>query len=48
MAAGGDVSAESSPLLRDFAFPPFDVVEARHVKPAIQELLRRLVRFLGI
>lgn len=44
-ATGGDVSEESNPLLSDFEFPPFDVVEARHVRPAIRELLRRLVGF---
>lgn len=37
----------SNPLLQDFAFPPFDVVEAKHVKPGVLELLRTLVRVFG-
>ncbi|KAJ3691415.1 hypothetical protein LUZ61_020579 [Rhynchospora tenuis] len=31
-----------NPLLKDFDFPPFDVVEAKHVQPGIRELIRRL------
>ncbi|KAJ4776364.1 Oligopeptidase A-like [Rhynchospora pubera] len=31
-----------NPLLNDFAFPPFDVVEAKHVQPGIKDLIRRL------
>ncbi|KAJ1692478.1 hypothetical protein LUZ63_009176 [Rhynchospora breviuscula] len=31
-----------NPLLNDFVFPPFDVVEAKHVQPGIKELIRRL------
>lgn len=33
-----------NPLLKDFVLPPFDVVEAKHVRPGIRELIRRLVR----
>lgn len=33
-----------NPLLKDFDFPPFDVVEPNHVRPGIRELIRRLVR----
>lgn len=42
MASSADQSLESNPLLSDFDFPPFDVVEAKHVRPGIRELLRRL------
>ncbi|OAY75181.1 Organellar oligopeptidase A, chloroplastic/mitochondrial [Ananas comosus] len=41
-AAGADEGLDSNPLLRDFDFPPFDVVDAKHVRPGIRELLRRL------
>ncbi|PKA58727.1 oligopeptidase A [Apostasia shenzhenica] len=37
-----DESLDANPLLWDFEFPPFDVVEAKHVRPGIRELLRRL------
>ncbi|GMI68732.1 thimet metalloendopeptidase 1, organellar oligopeptidase [Hibiscus trionum] len=33
---------ESNPLLQDFDFPPFDVVEAKHVRPGIRALLKKL------
>lgn len=48
MAAAGiatatiEESLESNPLLRDFDFPPFDVVEAKHVRPGIRALLQKL------
>lgn len=42
MASSVDESFDSNPLLRDFEFPPFDIVEAKHVRPGIRELLRRL------
>ncbi|KAG0453176.1 hypothetical protein HPP92_025543 [Vanilla planifolia] len=42
MAASSEESIDSNPLLRDFDFPPFDVVDARHVRPGIHEVLRRL------
>ncbi|KAF8016469.1 hypothetical protein BT93_H1861 [Corymbia citriodora subsp. variegata] len=35
-------SFPSNPLLRDFEFPPFDVVEAKHVRPGILALLKKL------
>nr|XP_023879715.1 probable cytosolic oligopeptidase A [Quercus suber] len=35
-------SIESNPLLQDFDFPPFDVVEAKHVRPGIRALLKKL------
>lgn len=35
---------ESNPLLQDFDFPPFDAVEASHVRPGIRALLKNLVR----
>ncbi|CAL9064167.1 unnamed protein product [Musa banksii] len=41
MAFAAD-SLDSNPLLHDFAFPPFDVVEPKHVRPGIRELLRKL------
>jgi hypothetical protein len=34
---------ESNPLLQDFEFPPFDVVEHKHVRPGIRALLKNLV-----
>ncbi|XP_008803786.1 probable cytosolic oligopeptidase A [Phoenix dactylifera] len=37
-----DDGLDSNPLLQDFVFPPFDAVEAKHVRPGIRELLRRL------
>ena len=36
-------SIENNPLLQDFDFPPFDVVEAKHVRPGIRALLKKLV-----
>lgn len=33
---------EDNPLLKDFDFPPFDVVEAKHVRPGIRTLLKNL------
>ncbi|CAK7339753.1 unnamed protein product [Dovyalis caffra] len=39
MAAAVD---EANPLLQDFEFPPFDVVEAKHVRPGIRALLKNL------
>ncbi|XP_059429444.1 organellar oligopeptidase A, chloroplastic/mitochondrial-like isoform X1 [Corylus avellana] len=33
---------EYNPLLEDFVFPPFDVIEPRHVRPAILSLLKKL------
>ncbi|KAJ6732670.1 PROTEASE M3 THIMET OLIGOPEPTIDASE-RELATED [Salix koriyanagi] len=33
---------EPNPLLQDFEFPPFDVVEDKHVRPGIRALLKNL------
>jgi hypothetical protein len=38
------MASEYNPLLEDFVFPPFDVIEPRHVRPAILSLLKKLVR----
>lgn len=46
--AGGCVSVEANPLLRDFAFPPFEAVEAEHVSPGVGALLKELVRVLDL
>lgn len=35
-------SVDSNPLLKDFDFPPFDVVRAEDVVPGVRELLGRL------
>uniref|UniRef100_A0A2C9UQT5 oligopeptidase A n=3 Tax=Manihot esculenta TaxID=3983 RepID=A0A2C9UQT5_MANES len=32
----------ANPLLQDFEFPPFDVVDAKHVRPGIRALLKKL------
>ncbi|KAF9609655.1 hypothetical protein IFM89_017834 [Coptis chinensis] len=32
----------NNPLLQDFTFPPFDTVEAKHVRPGIRALLKKL------
>lgn len=37
-----DAPVESNPLLQDFEFPPFDVIEAKHVRPGILALLKKL------
>lgn len=34
---------ESNPILEEFVFPPFDVVEPKHVRPGIRTLLNKLV-----
>ncbi|XP_022860637.1 probable cytosolic oligopeptidase A [Olea europaea var. sylvestris] len=31
-----------NPLLQSFIFPPYDIIEPRHVRPAMQSLLRKL------
>lgn len=36
-------SVENPLLLQDFIFPPYDVIEPRHVCPAVQTLLLNLV-----
>ncbi|ESQ41005.1 hypothetical protein EUTSA_v10012826mg [Eutrema salsugineum] len=35
-------SLSSNPLLQNFEFPPFDVVDAHHVRPGIRALLQQL------
>ncbi|KAJ7943796.1 Oligopeptidase A [Quillaja saponaria] len=37
-----DENVEANPLLQDFEYPPFDVVEAKHVRPGIRSLLKKL------
>ncbi|KAK7843841.1 organellar oligopeptidase a, partial [Quercus suber] len=32
-----------NPLLEDFVFPPFDIIEPHHVGPAIRSLLKQLI-----
>ncbi|CAI0430868.1 unnamed protein product [Linum tenue] len=39
VAAAADVE---NPLLKDFEFPPFDSVEADHVRPGVRALLKQL------
>ncbi|EXC03912.1 Oligopeptidase A [Morus notabilis] len=41
-AVADDALFHSNPLLQDFDFPPFDAVEASHVRPGIRELLKKL------
>lgn len=36
----------NNPLLTDFDFPPFDSVEAKHVRPGIRALLKKLESYL--
>ncbi|PSS35995.1 Organellar oligopeptidase [Actinidia chinensis var. chinensis] len=35
-------TAEDNPLLKDFDFPPFDTIDANHVRPGIRALLKKL------
>ncbi|KAI6699462.1 hypothetical protein NL676_013786 [Syzygium grande] len=37
-----DAHVESNPLLQDFEFPPFDAIKAKHVRPGILSLLKKL------
>ncbi|KAF5747307.1 cytosolic oligopeptidase A [Tripterygium wilfordii] len=37
-----DEGLQNNPLLQDFYFPPFDVVDAKHVRPGIRALLKKL------
>lgn len=39
---------ESNPLLKEFYFPPFDSIEAEHVRPGVRALLKQLVCLLFI
>lgn len=41
-----DDSIASNPLLKDFDFPPFDIVEAKHVRPRIRALLQIIRLYL--
>ncbi|GER28234.1 oligopeptidase A [Striga asiatica] len=41
-AAANMADVESNPLLKDFYFPPFDSIEAKHVRPGIRALLEKL------
>ena len=34
---------DNNPLLQDFVFPPFDVIDASHVRPGMRALLNKLV-----
>ncbi|XVF59144.1 hypothetical protein PTKIN_Ptkin07bG0252100 [Pterospermum kingtungense] len=40
--ASVDENIQFNPILQDFDFPPFDVVEAKHVMPGIRALLKKL------
>ncbi|KAF2295747.1 hypothetical protein GH714_033807 [Hevea brasiliensis] len=40
--AAPDETFHSNPLTQDYEFPPFDVVEAEHVRPGIRALLKKL------
>lgn len=44
--AASALDVEANPLLQEFVFPPFDVVEAKHVRPGIRALLEKLEREL--
>ncbi|XP_043711338.1 organellar oligopeptidase A, chloroplastic/mitochondrial-like [Telopea speciosissima] len=37
-----EVTLEGNPLLQDFIFPPFDVLEAKHIGPGIRTLIKKL------
>ncbi|KAL5556685.1 hypothetical protein UlMin_038921 [Ulmus minor] len=41
-AAAVDDTLQSNPLLQEFEFPPFDSVQAEHVRPGIRALLKKL------
>lgn len=38
--------SDENPLLNGFDFPPFDVIEAKHVRPGIRALLKQAVCFV--
>ncbi|KAJ8769341.1 hypothetical protein K2173_002545 [Erythroxylum novogranatense] len=42
VSAAVDESLQANPLLQDFEFPPFDVVQAEHVRPGVRALLKKL------
>ncbi|PHT56702.1 Organellar oligopeptidase A, chloroplastic/mitochondrial [Capsicum baccatum] len=35
------IASDDNPLLKDFEFPPFNVIEAKHVRPGIRALLKQ-------
>ncbi|KAI3839997.1 hypothetical protein MKX03_020485 [Papaver bracteatum] len=37
-----NLELKNNPLLQDFEFPPFDVIEPKHVRPGIKTLLKQL------
>lgn len=41
-------TADDNPLLKDFYFPPFDAIDASHVRPGIRALLKKLVCCLRV
>ncbi|KAM6564023.1 hypothetical protein CsatB_024021 [Cannabis sativa] len=41
-SAALDDSLQANPLLQEFEFPPFDSVDASHVRPGIRALLKKL------
>ncbi|XP_027913692.1 probable cytosolic oligopeptidase A [Vigna unguiculata] len=45
-ASSPNALVEDNPLLQNFDFPPFDVVEPKHVRPGIRALLGELEREL--
>lgn len=45
--ASVDENIQNNPLLQDFDFPPFDVVEAKNVRLGIRTLLKKLVRIIS-
>ncbi|KAI7754167.1 hypothetical protein M8C21_005113 [Ambrosia artemisiifolia] len=36
------ITEDNNPLLQDFNFPPFDVIDASHVRPGMRALLNKL------
>ncbi|MCL7036498.1 hypothetical protein MKW94_016232 [Papaver nudicaule] len=42
MSKEESLELKSNPLLQDFVFPPFDVIEPKHVLPGIKVLLKQL------
>ncbi|RZC71243.1 hypothetical protein C5167_034415 [Papaver somniferum] len=41
MSKEESLELQNNPLLQDFVFPPFDVIEAKHVRPGIKALLQQ-------
>lgn len=41
------VSDQDNPLLKDFDFPPFDCVNADHVRPGVRALLKKVVSIVS-